>query len=380
MNFYEGVNMLFSIPGCFTAGGAVLSSVTKTQINDYDIYPKHQEGLNNALAYFFEDEGGFVVNYTSKAITIKTNDVDVKTNLRDVYQIILTDFYPTAESIFNHFDFTVCMGAVDGDTKELITHKDFWPDIASKTLNFNEKTLFPLNSILRVSKYLTKGYFISKPQMIKMAATVCNKGFPKTWEDLEGEIGGTYGKLFSLDEDIKKLECNFDNVIKVIDSINIDSLSYQDQADYYANFKYDCWYYLLDKAKKTKYFTKPLEGSWNIKDVTEVIVEEDGNYFYLKVPFIPSHWIKMNEDEIVNIKHKVFEKNIISLPIKKSEYYTQHEKRTIKSGDIVENLHFKVMLEPYSSINPHEILLSTSVKDIVEFGNGYLSANRWEVM
>ena len=64
-----------AITGCFLAGGAILSQVTKTDIADYDLYPKSKKALLDILCYFMEDcsDTMFIVNITDKAITFKHN-------------------------------------------------------------------------------------------------------------------------------------------------------------------------------------------------------------------------------------------------------------------------------------------------------------------
>jgi len=186
------------LKGCFIAGGAILSTVTKTPINDYDIYPKNREGFENAVFHFLDDHDGIVINITDRAITIKLNDMKNDDGERYIVQII-TDFYETADDIFESFDYTVCMGAYDCDTNKFIFHEDFFPDIASKTLRFNPKTKYPMASLFRVNKYKNKGFFISKVETMKLALAIIEYGLPESWNDVENSIGGFYGKSISLE-------------------------------------------------------------------------------------------------------------------------------------------------------------------------------------
>jgi hypothetical protein len=59
--------------GSYLAGGAILSMATKTNISDYDIYPKSNEALLDILSYLMDDSDFFIVNITDKAITFKIN-------------------------------------------------------------------------------------------------------------------------------------------------------------------------------------------------------------------------------------------------------------------------------------------------------------------
>lgn len=185
------------LPGCFIAGGAVLSVATKSPINDYDVYPKSNKAMIDAF-YTLIDDSCYVVNITDRAVTFKSNIIQGPNGERAIIQVMTYDTFETAEKIFENFDFTVCMGAYDCDSRSYIFHDDFYPDIATKTLRFNPKTRYPLNSILRVNKYVSKGFFVGKPEMIRMILTAIEKGMPTSWEELESQIGGTYGREVKL--------------------------------------------------------------------------------------------------------------------------------------------------------------------------------------
>ncbi len=211
----------FELKDCFIAGGAVLSAATKTEIADYDVYPKSNEGMISAFDHLLCDKC-YVINITDRAVTFKSNDVTKANGERAIIQVMTYDTFETADKIFSNFDFTVCMGAYDCDTGKYIFHEDFYPDIASKTLRFNTGTKYPLNSLLRVSKYQTKGYFISKPEMIKMALTVIKNGMPTSWDELEDAIGGSYGREIKLNVKDNQ-EFSFEAAIEVLSGIqNID--------------------------------------------------------------------------------------------------------------------------------------------------------------
>lgn len=207
-----------NLEGCYIAGGAILSTVTKTEINDYDIYPKSNKAMIDAFYKLIEDESCFVVNISDRAVTFKSNNITNTKGERGIIQVMTYDTFETPEKIFENFDFTVCMGAFDCDTKEYHFHPDFFPDIASKTLRFNVNTRYPLNSLLRVTKYTAKGFFISKPEHIKMALAVIKQGMPHTWEELEAQIGGTYGREVKLRRD--DMVFSFEAAVDMLSDMN----------------------------------------------------------------------------------------------------------------------------------------------------------------
>lgn len=213
---------------CFIAGGSVLSLVTKSEISDYDIYPKSEEGFIEVVETLF-DNNCFVVCVSDRAVTFKCNDIKDSTGERMIFQVMTFDYFPDAQSIFKNFDFTVCMAAFDCDTEEYFFDDMFWQDVASKSLRFNSGTKYPLNSLIRTYKYKQKGYQCGKAELAKIALTVAEKGMPKSWEELENEIGGTYGKSLSLARE--GVDFTFGNAIQALCDMEEGSFELLDNSD-----------------------------------------------------------------------------------------------------------------------------------------------------
>jgi hypothetical protein len=215
---------------CFIAGGAILSAVTKTDVSDYDIYPKSKEGMLEAIYYLMEEEGCFIVNISDRAITLKSNDVKNDKDERVIVQVMMFDEFATADRIFEFFDFTVCMAAFDCDTKEYVFHPDFWIDVAGKTIRFNPKTRYPLNSMMRLGKYRAKGYTLPTSEMVRMSLTLMQSRLPTSWDELEAVIGGTYGQQVKLHTEGK--EFSIQAAIDLFDNLNVDLLMPDASTDY----------------------------------------------------------------------------------------------------------------------------------------------------
>lgn len=209
----------FGLTRCFIAGGAVLSAATKKPIADYDVYPKDAQGREDVIAHLIETNC-FIVNISDRAITFKCNGHYDKDGNRTIIQVMILDLFPTAQEIFNLFDFTVCMAAYDCDLKEYIFHEDFYPDVASNTLRFNPNTKYPLASMIRVNKYRSKGYYISKFEDTKIALAIAKVGLPQSWDELESQIGGTYGKELKLQTD--DMEFSYDNAIRLLSNLEFN--------------------------------------------------------------------------------------------------------------------------------------------------------------
>jgi hypothetical protein len=215
---------------CFVAGGAILSAVTKSDVSDYDIYPKSTEAAIENIYYLMEEEGCFIVNISDRAITLKSNDVKNDKDERVIVQVMMFDEFSTAEKIFEFFDFTVCMAAFDCDIKEYVFHPDFWIDVAGKTIRFNPKTRYPLNSMMRLGKYRTKGYTLPTSEMVRMSLTLMQSRLPTSWDELEAVIGGTYGQQVKLHTEGK--EFSIQAAIDLFDDLNVDLLMPDASTDY----------------------------------------------------------------------------------------------------------------------------------------------------
>lgn len=189
----------------FIAGGAVTSAFTNAKINDVDVYFKSRRAFETGVYQAYED-GLWCVAASNRAVTFASGG--------QVAQLMHFDYFPTAERIFEAFDFTVCMGALDLDagpktrwdakSSQYVTegephpesgfvfHPDFLKHNSQRFLKFNAGTRYPLASATRVLKYQQRGYTIGKGDMMKIALAVRGVAVD-SWEDLKDQIGGAYG-------------------------------------------------------------------------------------------------------------------------------------------------------------------------------------------
>jgi hypothetical protein len=178
------------IKGCFLAGGAITSLFTNRKIRDYDLYFKNRESFIEAVHAMYDD-GCWCVAITPRAITFIENN-------EAVYQLMSFSWFETAEQIFDKFDFTCVMAAVDLETKEFFRHRDFIRDLAKRNLRFNHHTEFPIGSALRVRKYQSRGYSMEESEYLKVMLACTFKQI-KTWDELKNQIGGQYGEAVVMD-------------------------------------------------------------------------------------------------------------------------------------------------------------------------------------
>lgn len=259
---------------CFVAGGAILSAVTKSDVSDYDIYPKSTEAAIETIYYLMEEEGCFIVNISDRAITLKSNDIKNDKDERIIVQVMMFDEFATAERIFEFFDFTVCMAAFDCDTKEYVFHPDFWIDVAGKTIRFNPKTRYPLNSMMRLGKYRAKGYTLPTSEMVRMSLTLMTSALPTSWDELEAVIGGTYGQQVKLHTEGK--EFSIQAAIDLFDGLNVDLLMPDASTDY-SDFSADDFEMAFTSDKVYTFKVPEQKGMWtSVSGSKMALITEDG--------------------------------------------------------------------------------------------------------
>ena len=170
----------------FIAGGAITSMFTNSEVNDFDVY----FSSNSEMVEFLEELDG---SYT---IMSHTDKATLLVHSGSMIQLIHFDYFKSATEIFNKFDFTVCMGAYSFKDKCFVLHDDFLIHNSQRVLKFNPSTAFPYISMLRVQKYQSKGYSISKPEFSRVMLA-CAKRTVESYEDAMEQLGGMYGNNIS---------------------------------------------------------------------------------------------------------------------------------------------------------------------------------------
>ena len=178
----------FMPKGSFVAGGALTSVFTGTAIADVDYYFKSREAFEDAIHGAY-DENLWCVSASDRAVTF------VRDN--SILQFMHFDFFDSAQSIFDAFDFTACMAAYDIDAKAFVFHDDFFKHASQRHLSFHSGTRYPFGSLLRVLKYQARGYSIGKGDLLRIALC-CHKTALNSWDDLAKAIGGQYGRRVEL--------------------------------------------------------------------------------------------------------------------------------------------------------------------------------------
>ena len=174
----------FMPKGAWVAGGALTSVYTGQSINDVDIYFKDRASFEEAVRGAYDD-GLWCVAKTSRAVTFAYGN--------SIVQMMHFNWFSDPAAIFDSFDFTCCMAAMDCETKDIIMHGDFLKHASQRFLKFHSGTAFPFGTVARVLKYQKRGYTIGVNEMLRIALK-CSTVPISSWDDLKEQIGGQYGE------------------------------------------------------------------------------------------------------------------------------------------------------------------------------------------
>lgn len=174
--------------GAWVAGGALTSVYTGRTINDVDLYFKDRASFEDAVNGAY-DAGLWCVAKTTRAVTFVSGP--------HVIQLMHFNWFESPQAIFDSFDFTCCMAAMDCETKEIIMHDDFLKHCSQRFLKFHSGTAFPFGTVARVLKYQKRGYTIGTNEMLRIALK-CSTVPIASWGELKEQIGGQYGESVSI--------------------------------------------------------------------------------------------------------------------------------------------------------------------------------------
>ena len=162
------------------AGGAIRSVFSGGKISDYDLYFPDMPNLLN-FRTFLEN------TYLMRPIASTENALTYVLKNGTVLQLIRlsTMFYEDnvkirtrqckiRNNVLDKFDFTVCMGAYDFQNNEFVFGDRFIEDVARRDLIYNIGGEYPIASLIRVVKYMHKGYTMSNIEILKLALSINN--------------------------------------------------------------------------------------------------------------------------------------------------------------------------------------------------------------
>lgn len=137
-------------------GGCIRDYFTSKKVTDIDIFTTNQYSVRKILRFFAD----------SKAEVILNNHKVTKVILNDItYDIIKLNF-DNAVSLIENFDFTVTQFVID-DTHSFYYTREAFVDLAKKQLMLANLP-YPESTMLRVIKYMNKGFKICNEEMNKI--------------------------------------------------------------------------------------------------------------------------------------------------------------------------------------------------------------------
>lgn len=153
------------------AGGFIRELIAGNSVQDIDLFGPSRSEMSGAADVIQKAREGTRLHKTKNAITLLAPP-------RTPIQFITRWQYDEVEALVKSFDFTVCQAAVYFDRGEnswkSCVHDDFYADLAARRLVYT----FPVRdgevggSILRMRKFLVRGYNIQAPSMAGMIARI----------------------------------------------------------------------------------------------------------------------------------------------------------------------------------------------------------------
>ena len=179
---YQKLNILQPI----IMGGAIRSVFTNTEIKDYDLYSRNS--ISYDLLRTFFDGLTNVYKDTCKLLFETFNSTTYKI-FGNIIQVVSLYQNNDIISKLSKFDFTVCQAAYDFNTDSFYYSDDFLVHNAQRRLVYTKSTDFPISTMIRVKKYLSKGYTISNTEYLKILLDVQDTKF-ETFADFKVHILG----------------------------------------------------------------------------------------------------------------------------------------------------------------------------------------------
>ena len=170
------------------AGGALRSIISKTSVNDIDLYITDEDVIPNIIEHL-QDTYQVVAN-TDNAITLKHLDKDKIIQI--IKKVLLDPTDPTA--LFDEFDFTITCSLFYKNA--LYLGETFLEDLASKTLIIQNKHLqFPIATLIRTQKYQRYGFKVSSMLLVNLALQIHALDI-NTYADLKAQLQGIDTTIF----------------------------------------------------------------------------------------------------------------------------------------------------------------------------------------
>lgn len=205
----------------YVAGGAISTLITNESFNDLDVYFNSYDDLSSFCDHYNE------INDFVKMITENAISFDGKVQ-------VIKKYWGDPVNMFHTFDFQHLHGYYDYDSDYLMVPDYVYRLIANKELIYTGSE-FPVNSLLRIRKYLKRGWNIHSHSMLKIVFDIIKAYIKKhnfyEWDvsdDVKEELGlpkeGTTIITDDLnlapDPDNTRLDVNIDWLIEQLNGVD----------------------------------------------------------------------------------------------------------------------------------------------------------------
>jgi len=199
---------VFKKANAMLAGGAMTSIYRNKPIADFDLYFRSKSDIADVIDYLQERRFVCMAKSDRSALFLKEN----------IYiNVIYFKYFNNLSEVFELFDFTCCMCGYDFKTDTIESHPSFYRDTLLGNIVYSAKSKYPLAALLRVQKYINKGFNVSKKEMIRMILH-CQKTPVESMDDVADQVGSLYGT--NVKEAIGKIEpFSIDAVIERLSEI-----------------------------------------------------------------------------------------------------------------------------------------------------------------
>lgn len=170
------------------AGGALRSIISKTSVNDIDLYITEESVVFDIIDNL-KDTYQVVAN-TGNAITLK--HLDKEKTIQIITKVFLDSSNPTV--LFDEFDFTITCAVFYKNT--LYLGETFLEDLASHSLVIHNRHLkYPISTLIRTQKYQRYGFKISSMLLVNLALQIHALDI-STYADLKKQLQGIDTTIF----------------------------------------------------------------------------------------------------------------------------------------------------------------------------------------
>jgi hypothetical protein len=170
----------------YIAGGAIASLLSEEPVQDYDVYVRQAataQALQAYYAAFFrrhpapahDPQQPFALatepTVPCRPLTMTTHAVYLSTRIQ-----LMTSFYGEPAWMVSLYDYEHCTGYYTASERQLVVSAAARQAITTRTLRYRPGAYFPLLSLLRLPKFIARGYTIELGQLFQLALTVAGEG------------------------------------------------------------------------------------------------------------------------------------------------------------------------------------------------------------